>query len=229
MYFMLAGHPPFNGESRKEIIDKILAGNPPYLEEYFGKVSHEAKDLLHKLLCLDPTARISASEALHHPWFKLCSEKPLVSKTDARLCLKKMERFHTQTLLQRAVFAFMASHQITGLEETKLKQVFTLFDADKDGQISKRELIKAYMMLYGDSKKAKKAAQNIFDNIDLNGNCAIDYNGIFLIIIYIILEFLAANFEIQKALTEAKLKTAFDFYDKVYISNSIFIRMEMDR
>lgn len=177
MYLLLVGYPPFTGETRKDIMNGILRGTPSYTDPAWTKISYEAQDLVRKLLCYDPEIRISASEALKHPWIGKGSSKATVTMTDARICLMNMERFQTQTLLQRAVFTFMATHQMTSLEEAKLKEIFNLFDIDKDGQISKKELIQGYVMLYGDSKKAKKAADRIFENIDVNGKKMIDYNG----------------------------------------------------
>lgn len=216
MYLLLVGYPPFTGETRKDIMTGIIRGTPSYSDPAWTKISTDGQDLVRKMLCYDSDLRISASEALKHPWITKCSEKATVTMTDARLSLMKMERFQTQSLLQRAVFTFMATHQITSLEEAKLKEIFNLFDIDKDGQISKEELIKGYIMLYGDSKRAKKAADRIFENVDVNGNQMIDYNGTMGCFPNIPqLEFLAGNFEIKKAMTEENLKEAFAFYDKV--------------
>ncbi|XP_075073348.1 ribosomal protein S6 kinase beta-2 isoform X2 [Mixophyes fleayi] len=59
LYDMLTGSPPFTGNNRKKIIDKILKGKPsfpPYL-------TPDACDLLKKLLKKNPTQRLGSGEA----------------------------------------------------------------------------------------------------------------------------------------------------------------------
>jgi serine/threonine protein kinase len=68
MFSILGGYPPFWAEDDQVTYQKILAGDPGYIPEYWDPVSSEAKDLLRKLFTVDPRTRPSASEALKHPW-----------------------------------------------------------------------------------------------------------------------------------------------------------------
>ncbi|KAM7251659.1 hypothetical protein ACFE04_023542 [Oxalis oulophora] len=68
MYTMLAGTPPFYGESVTEIFESIMRGNLRFPTKYFRDVSSEAKDLLRKMICRDAHRRLSAEQALRHPW-----------------------------------------------------------------------------------------------------------------------------------------------------------------
>jgi calcium-dependent protein kinase len=70
LYILLCGYPPFNGANDKQIIDAVLKGKFTLDEPEWDEVSEEAKDLVRKLLTLDPEKRIPASEAHQHPWFK---------------------------------------------------------------------------------------------------------------------------------------------------------------
>jgi len=51
----------------------VLAANKKceldFPEKYWSTISFEARDLVMKLLKKDPNERISASQALLHPWF----------------------------------------------------------------------------------------------------------------------------------------------------------------
>jgi calcium-dependent protein kinase len=67
-YMMLAGTPPFNAKSDSEIYEKILEGKYQLPERKFKNVSEDAKNLLGRMLEYDPVKRISARQALKHPW-----------------------------------------------------------------------------------------------------------------------------------------------------------------
>ncbi|KAM1039041.1 hypothetical protein ACFX13_034371 [Malus domestica] len=68
MYIMLGGIPPFYGESATEIFEAVLRGNLRFPPKAFRSVSAGAKDLLRKMICRDASRRLSADQALRHPW-----------------------------------------------------------------------------------------------------------------------------------------------------------------
>lgn len=72
IYTMLAGEPPFNGETAEEIFESILRGNLRFPPKKFGSVSAEAKDLLRKMICRDVSRRFSAEDALRKSSSSLC-------------------------------------------------------------------------------------------------------------------------------------------------------------
>ncbi|XP_076892378.1 phosphoenolpyruvate carboxylase kinase 1-like [Bidens hawaiensis] len=68
LYIMLAGVPPFYGESPADTFDTVLRGNLRFPTKIFRNVSREAKDLLRKMLCKDVSRRLSAEQVHRHPW-----------------------------------------------------------------------------------------------------------------------------------------------------------------
>ncbi|KDP23706.1 hypothetical protein JCGZ_23539 [Jatropha curcas] len=68
LYVMLAGIPPFYGETVEEIFEAVIRGNLRFPPRIFRNVSPEAKDLLKKMICRDVSRRFSAEQALRHPW-----------------------------------------------------------------------------------------------------------------------------------------------------------------
>lgn len=64
LYIMLAGVPPFYGESVAEIFEAVLRGNLRFPTRIFRSVSSAAKDLLRKMICRDVSRRLSAEQAL---------------------------------------------------------------------------------------------------------------------------------------------------------------------
>jgi len=67
-YILLCGFPPFYGDTVPEIFEQIMEANFDYPEEYWGSVSKEAKDFVNKLLVVETSERLSAPQALNHPW-----------------------------------------------------------------------------------------------------------------------------------------------------------------
>lgn len=68
VYIVLSGTPPFNGNSDSEIMKKVKSGKYTFDTPEFKNVSEKAKDFIGKLLTLDPEKRVSAEQALKHPW-----------------------------------------------------------------------------------------------------------------------------------------------------------------
>ncbi|CDS07545.1 hypothetical protein LRAMOSA01494 [Lichtheimia ramosa] len=67
-YTLLSGYTPFWGEDQTSLFECITSGVYEYDEEYWMDISDQAKDFIDSLLTYNPNARITAEEALQHPW-----------------------------------------------------------------------------------------------------------------------------------------------------------------
>ncbi|KAF4074139.1 hypothetical protein AMELA_G00236090 [Ameiurus melas] len=69
LFICLGGYPPFNSESSSmSVRDQIISGHYCFIRSQWESVSAQAKDLVKKLLVVDPNKRLSISEALQHSW-----------------------------------------------------------------------------------------------------------------------------------------------------------------
>jgi len=68
LYVMLAGYEPFYGESDAELISANKEAKVDFPKADWHKISVEGRDLIEKMLIVDPSARISPADALRHPW-----------------------------------------------------------------------------------------------------------------------------------------------------------------
>lgn len=68
LYVMLCGYEPFYGENEQELIETNKRGEIDFNEKDWKNISPEARDLVLKLTAVNPGHRISAKEALQHPW-----------------------------------------------------------------------------------------------------------------------------------------------------------------
>jgi calcium-dependent protein kinase len=90
LYMMLSGSPPFYGKTRKEVINKILKGTVSFKQNIWGLVSSDAKDLITRMLEMNPFTRPSPLEVLSHPWF--FKNKTSV-KINSEVYLENMKKF----------------------------------------------------------------------------------------------------------------------------------------
>jgi serine/threonine protein kinase len=65
---MLGGHPPFRDPKRQNLFRKIRKGQYDFLDTDWNGVSDSARDMINHLLTVDPSKRVTAQEALQHPW-----------------------------------------------------------------------------------------------------------------------------------------------------------------
>jgi len=67
-YMMLSLTKPFYGSSRNVITQKILKGETKFYSPNWDSVSDSAKSFIRSLLTMDPDKRLSAVQAMKHPW-----------------------------------------------------------------------------------------------------------------------------------------------------------------
>jgi serine/threonine protein kinase len=63
---------PFQDSNQKKLFQKIKHGKYQFHPKYWDNVSAAAKDLISNLLQLDPAERLTADDALDHPWVSCC-------------------------------------------------------------------------------------------------------------------------------------------------------------
>lgn len=68
LYILLGGYPPFWSESEPALFEQIRKGQFNFDDPVWTNVSNSAKDLIRQLLDTDPTRRLTAKDALAHPW-----------------------------------------------------------------------------------------------------------------------------------------------------------------
>ena len=132
LYIMLCGSPPFNG-SDDQIIAKVKKGNWTFRGQAWNTISDEAKDLVSKLLEKNEKDRLSAADALQHPWILETVSKKFNSKVAegainhlqsfqvsmiSLLAISIMKRFfcqfvQTESKLKQASLTYMSSHLAT--------------------------------------------------------------------------------------------------------------------
>ncbi|XP_030647604.1 serine/threonine-protein kinase Chk2 [Chanos chanos] len=70
LFTCLGGYPPFSPGQNKSVQEQILEGVYRFIPSYWKNISEDAKDLVKKLLVVNPLKRLSVKEALEHPWLQ---------------------------------------------------------------------------------------------------------------------------------------------------------------
>ena len=199
LYTMLCGHPPFCGSKENIIKSKILHAQLVFPSKEFKNVSQDAIDYIKHLLSYNPDKRPTAEEALNNKW--LTSINSQGTKKLSEYIISNLIKFRSTVGLQKATVSFL-TNQISINEEIKqLKDEFDKIDTNKDGEISKDELVKCLEVLYP-SQEAKLRAEEIFKEIDFNDDGSINFS-----------EFLTVNIKKEKLLNEETLDNAFKMFD----------------
>jgi serine/threonine protein kinase len=100
VYCLLGGYLPFEGNV-KEIAKKVLKGKYKFHVEYWRSVSIPAKEMIARMLQVDPNNRLSAQEALACEWMGLDEE--LLTVTDLSNVQKKIKQSNKLKALAKGV------------------------------------------------------------------------------------------------------------------------------
>ena len=205
MYILLAGFPPFVGDSEEEIFKNIKNTNVDLNIKELKKVSKNCKDLISKLLIKNPKKRISAEQALNHPFFKDESQvnvEDLLSSNSNMGILKTLKSIDLKkSKFQDAVIAYISLNFVDKDEESKIKEIFRSLSKDNANYlIDKKTFTKT--MIEQNNEMTENEANEIYDKIDSDKNGNIEYQ-----------ELIRALSEKNKLLSEKNLREAFDFFD----------------
>jgi calcium-dependent protein kinase len=207
LYILLCGSPPFYGKNEKEIFSKVLDGNYSFNQKIWSKISKEAKNLVEKLLELNPSKRLSAKEALNHKWFKINKNQNLIINKNNNYSsfIQNITEFCAEQKLQQATLAFLVHNFAPKEELDELKDIFFAFDKNCDGKISKEEFVTGLSNTNTLNTLLKKgnSIEGLMKNIDTDNNGYIGFE-----------EFCIALINKEKILTENNLRMAFDVFDR---------------
>ena len=206
LYILLCGSPPFYGKNEKEIFSKILSGNFSFRHKIWNKISNEAKNLVKRMLEINPDKRLSARDALKDKWFEI-NKNSIINKknTNYSIFIKNITEFRAEQKLQQATLAFLVHNFAPKEELDELKEIFFCFDKNGDGKISKEEFVTGLSNTNNLNNILKKGnnIDGLIKNIDTDNNGYIGFE-----------EFCIALINKEKILTENNLRMAFDVFDR---------------
>ena len=205
LYMALVGKAPFDGKSNEEILEKISKYVYNDKEMRFIVHSEEAKDLVSKLLEKDVNKRLSAKEALNHPWFKKYNGRGLFENFkmgDIQIYINNLFYYSFNSKLQQLILAFLVHNlSTTSNNVLTILKMFRYFNLSGNCKLTKEELANG-LYKYRDEEQVNKIVDHLFLLLDGDNNGYIEYE-----------EFMRACIDKKEVLTRENLRYAFKFID----------------
>ena len=203
MYILLCGYRPFEGETEEEIFKNIKNYNINFDTYELKNVSDNCKDLMKRLINPKKEERITALEALKHPFFteKLNPKKILTKHKDLSILKKFFKIKKYPSILHKVVIAYCCYNFINKEEQRKLNELFRYLDYSNKKKLSIEDFKRGF-------KEANISIslfelQNIMNLLDSDGSKLIEYQ-----------EFLRALCDKDLLLSDENLRAVFDIIDK---------------
>ena len=117
LYILLCGFPPFYDENNAVLFKQIKQGAYSFPSPYWDEVSDGAKDLVKKILHIDPKKRYTIKQCLEHEWIK---GKDGASSQDLAGAQEQLKKFAARSKLKRAINTVVAANRLN--EVAKMMQ-----------------------------------------------------------------------------------------------------------
>jgi calcium-dependent protein kinase len=198
VFMLLSGYPPFYGRTEEKMILLIENGRYHMRSDRWDRISHEAKDFVKRLLEMDEHKRLTADQALRHPWV---IDRARASTT----CIGSdvvdfLRSYACQTHLKRAVLCTIA-YTLDSSEINDLREIFIQFDRQKSGTISLPDFKHCLQTL--NKNVTTEEIRRIWHCLDHDHHGSIEYS-----------EFIAAMLQQKVGLKDGLIRDAFDKFDQ---------------
>ncbi|XP_053482773.1 peripheral plasma membrane protein CASK isoform X6 [Ictalurus furcatus] len=110
LFILLSGCLPFYG-TKERLFEAIIKGKYKMNPRQWTHISESAKDLVRRMLMLDPAERITVYEALNHPWLK--ERDRYAYKIHLPETVEQLRKFNARRKLKGAVLAAVSSHKFS--------------------------------------------------------------------------------------------------------------------
>lgn len=201
VYVLLIGTMPFDDKNTEILMEQIMKGRYRTDQAVWAHLSSNAKHFLQSLLQVNPDRRLSAKEALEHPWVAMVAEAQVEDVTDAvdAEVVNSLREFAKASRFRRACM-HMVAMSLSNEERMQAREAFLKMDTDRQGTISIFEMKR---VLESKVSKSDEEVQRIFDALDKDSSGEINYS-----------EFLSAMTASRIAMRYDLLREAFRRFDQ---------------
>ncbi|CAA2981269.1 CDPK-related kinase 5 [Olea europaea subsp. europaea] len=148
-YILLCGSRPFWARTESGIFRAVIKAEPTYEEQPWPTLSSDAKDFIKRLLSKDPRKRMTAAQAMCHPWIKNSNDVKVPLDI---LIFKLMKTYIRSSPLRKAALRSL-SKTLTVDQLFYLKEQFALLEPSKNDTISIENIKEAFTKSATDAMK----------------------------------------------------------------------------
>jgi calcium-dependent protein kinase len=200
MTFVILTGRPFYVGSQQEVLKQVEKGEYD-LSKY--NLSDDVQKFMRALLEIDVKKRLSAKEALEHPWIKkYFPDKNFLINNYTNKIMDNLKAFRADEKLLEATLAFITNQLTSKDEVAEIRKMFLDMDLNNDGLLCYDEIVEVYKKVYK-SENAEQEAKDIFTKVDSDNSGFISYD-----------EFIRGCCDKRKIITESRLEQAFKMFDK---------------
>ena len=202
MYILLFGEAPFPGDTEEEIFVKVKTYDIDYSSRKFNKVSENCKDLMKKLLKKNKKYRITAKEALKHPFFteNFNPMTALTQNKDLNILKRFISLKKLPSKLHEVVNAYCCFNFISKEEEKQLRELFRFMDHENKNKLTIQDFKKGFKE--ANIMVSSFELKNIMNILDSDGSNFIEYQ-----------EFLRATCDKKLLYRDENLRAVFSVID----------------
>jgi len=224
MYLLLSGNPPFISETESGLFKKIEKGLITFVGKEWSGVSTHAKDLILRMIKVNPKKRITSDQALHHPWFQrkkislnqVGTDVPSDSNPSMHFdknILNMLKNGKFTNKLKKEILKVVVN-QLNSQEIMKLSRAFQELDHNHQGIINSEELMKVMNMngFVESEAEISTILHNITGSTEQNASLVLNYT-----------DFITATLDLKKHFDKQKLWNLFKYFD---VHNNDYITVE---
>ena len=225
MYLLLSGNPPFISDTEAGLFKKIERGLITFEGKEWIGVSAQAKDLILRMIKVNPKKRITSDIALNHPWFQkrkrsffntigiesVADGEHSPTHIDKNILNMLKNRKFTNKLKQEILKVVV--NRLNSQEIMNLSQAFQELDKDHQGMIAPDKLMEA--MKINGYVQSETEIRTIIHNITggrEDNSLSLNYT-----------DFITATLDLKTHLDKQKLWNLFKYFD---VRNKDYITIE---
>lgn len=153
LYGMICGQLPFQDEYIPNLFKKISSGS--FIFPDF--ISNEVKDLLSRMLIVNPVKRITITEIMEHEWFKQGVDDYILPFKD--LNCKDEKLIVDESIIMKLISTI-------GYDRQDIFEAIEEYNSHEKLGFEKNEILEAYLLLKENKALAKKLKADDFNNMN---------------------------------------------------------------
>jgi len=210
-YILLCGYPPFYGDTDNQIFESVRTARFEFPSPDWDGISDMAKEFICNLLKREPSQRLTASEALKHPWIQTMSTEitpPKKGRREHRSSIAFASRsiafikYRDMQKLKKAALGYLATNT-TNDDIAALKDLFKKIDVDKDGTITLLELDECLNNEASFLPNTTRDLQNLRADLSISGEDSLNWR-----------DFIALMMDTNLVIKDDNLLMVFDHFKK---------------